>query len=361
MNSSRIRCFDFIKGISILLVVFCHYVVLSKETIVGNVFMTLAWAAVPCFMMTSGALLHQKKYFLWRPYLYKLLKIYLVFSVWRGIYFLIYRVVLQLEVQLSFTKILEYLFLFRDIEGVNTDVMWYIRAYFVVMLLYPITHSLLIKLETEGSFTLMFAALISSISGIIIPSLNWTFGKISQHVEIMNFSFDGFNLVMPFTNYGGMIFYFIVGAIVYKNKDRLLINCNTVLLIITAVLSTIGLLLVKYLDTGLLVWGGIYLPGGYSHLMVASLSISLWMLLVRYGDCLGERVDFFTRNIGKNTMGIYYLHYILLAVLGNKIYPKITEHYSFGLNCLKTILIASVCAALTFVFRKIPLIGELVK
>ena len=142
----------------------------------------------------------------------------------------------------------------------------------------------------------------------------------------------------------------------YTKKDYIFIQ-----VIKTWVLSTIGLLWVKYLDTGLLVWGGIYLPGGYSHLMVASLSISLWMLLVRYGDCLGERVDFFTRNIGKNTMGIYYLHYILLAVLGNKIYPKITEHYSFELNCLKTILIASICAALTFVFRKIPLIGELVK
>ena len=36
MNSSRIRCFDFIKGISILLVVFCHYVVLSKANNSGE-------------------------------------------------------------------------------------------------------------------------------------------------------------------------------------------------------------------------------------------------------------------------------------------------------------------------------------
>lgn len=45
---------DNLKGICILLVVFCHYTLLSGSSVVGNAIMTLAWAAVPCFMMITG-------------------------------------------------------------------------------------------------------------------------------------------------------------------------------------------------------------------------------------------------------------------------------------------------------------------
>ena len=43
----RIEYFDTIKGIAIVLVVFCHYVVLSNDSFGGNIMMSLAWAAVP--------------------------------------------------------------------------------------------------------------------------------------------------------------------------------------------------------------------------------------------------------------------------------------------------------------------------
>lgn len=52
----RIEFLDIIKGISIILVVFIHFNVLSDKTIIGNIVMQFAVCACPCFMMVSGFL-----------------------------------------------------------------------------------------------------------------------------------------------------------------------------------------------------------------------------------------------------------------------------------------------------------------
>ena len=59
--NSRLLYMDNLKGICILLVVFCHYTLLSGSSVVGNAIMTLASAAVPCFMMITGGLLCRTK------------------------------------------------------------------------------------------------------------------------------------------------------------------------------------------------------------------------------------------------------------------------------------------------------------
>lgn len=42
MGKERIIYFDTLKGVSILLVVFCHYVLLDNHTIIGNILMAAA-------------------------------------------------------------------------------------------------------------------------------------------------------------------------------------------------------------------------------------------------------------------------------------------------------------------------------
>lgn len=66
MAKSRIAYLDKIKGISILLVVFCHSVMLSAGGVLGNIVMCVAWGAVPCFFMVTGALLNNAQKFDWK-------------------------------------------------------------------------------------------------------------------------------------------------------------------------------------------------------------------------------------------------------------------------------------------------------
>ena len=62
-KTSRIVYLDVLKGVSMLLVIYCHGVLLPYHSVVGNLMMTLAWGAVPCFVMASGAVLHQSRHF----------------------------------------------------------------------------------------------------------------------------------------------------------------------------------------------------------------------------------------------------------------------------------------------------------
>lgn len=52
----RIQYIDLLKAISIILVVFCHYVVLNENGVIDNIIMTLCWGAIPCLFMCTGAI-----------------------------------------------------------------------------------------------------------------------------------------------------------------------------------------------------------------------------------------------------------------------------------------------------------------
>ena len=133
MAKSRIAYLDKIKGISILLVVFCHSVMLSAGGVLGNIVMCVAWGAVPCFFMVTGALLNNAQKFDWKKYFARFFKAYAVLAVWKIIYLLVTCTYAKVDISLS--KLFEYVFLFGNLDGVKTGDMWFMTAYLLVLLL----------------------------------------------------------------------------------------------------------------------------------------------------------------------------------------------------------------------------------
>lgn len=121
MAKSRIAYLDKIKGISILLVVFCHSVMLSAGGVLGNIVMCVAWGAVPCFFMVTGALLNNAQKFDWKKYFARFFKAYAVLAVWKIIYLLVTCTYAKVDISLS--KLFEYVFLFGNLDGVKTGAM----------------------------------------------------------------------------------------------------------------------------------------------------------------------------------------------------------------------------------------------
>lgn len=80
----RIQYLDIIKVISIFLVVFCHFVLLS-ETVPANILMVACWSGVPMFFMVNGALLFTRPLKL-EKHIRKTILIYIVLVAWRLIY-----------------------------------------------------------------------------------------------------------------------------------------------------------------------------------------------------------------------------------------------------------------------------------
>ncbi len=94
--------------------------------------------------------------------------------------------------------------------------------------------------------------------------------------------------------------------------------------------------------------------------MTELISIAFFLLFMAYEDEWYFLNHFLARHIGRYTMGIYYLHYILLAACSIYFYPMIHKYYSFMANGIKTVLVTLVCVVVTMLLKKIPWVRNLV-
>ncbi len=359
-GAERIAYLDFIRGISILLVVFCHFVLLNNEGVAGNVVMCLAWGAVPCFFMVSGGVLHQKKEFVWKKYICRLLQVYFVLCVWKIIYLLV--TCLYTNVSFSKVELITYIFLFGSISGVHTGVMWFTQAYLLLLLFYPISWFLFRHFE-EGKKILFFLLILLFVIGPLLHGANFLLEIFSSVTGRNLLSLSSFNVILPFANSDNVIFYFLLGALLFNYKESIMNyfrnKARRVWIPITCIgAGVMGLMLIKYWQAGSFRWEGIYLDDGYSWISTILIAIGLYLLIQNY---LGRIRMRWLECIGKNTMGIYYLHYILLAFLSTTVFwAGLAVYGSLLLNLIKAVVITVICLFVTIGLKHIPLIKRLV-
>jgi len=200
---------------------------------------------------------------------------------------------------------------------------------------------------------------ICFIQGIFIPSTQW----FIELIGIKDIAITGLENAFPF-NYDGnsvnLIFYFLVGAFLYEYKNRIIDGkFMKYMPYIVFSCATLILMLIKYSSTHSLLWGGVYLTAGYKRLATVFLSISLYIITMRFTQKHIKLTSFFANQVGKYTLGVFYVHYIMLAGLHEFIYAYIEPYYSFGMNCLKTIVTLITCLVITRIGRKIPVVSLL--
>ena len=345
--NNRLSYMDKLKGICIMLVVFCHYTILPGATVVGNIIMTLAWAAVPCFMMITGGLLCRKDSFDWKKYIIKLVTLYLVIVLWRIIYISVY-IIMNGDIYLHKDIISSVLFM-TDINGIDMGVFWYMKAYLITYIVYPAVWFLFRNGGRKFLLCLMAAA---GFSGILIPALNILM------VRYADFSIYNMIYITPFLNYPNMIFYFMLGAFLLEYREYIHDKLNRIMPLVIFVVGLILLVLVKYSDTGTFSWNWIYLNEGYSRISTLIMSLGLYLCFDFY---CSSKESIFGKVVGQSTMGIYYMHYIILAVCNKYLYPSIdVEYITVTANILKTIVITFVCVILTIIIKKIPVLKKMV-
>lgn len=360
MSRERIEYLDLIKACSIVFVVFCHSALLPKDTFVGNMLMTLAWGAVPCFFMVTGGLMHQANSFKWNKYFKKFLKTYLVLCMWRVIYFGYFN--MSEVVECTKVQWNEFIFLFSDIDGVPTGPMWFMYAFLIALLFYPVSF-LLFKCGKEGEKVLGFVVVLLAIKGIFLYSIVFVCGKITN---ITGYSFPDLRLVdklIPFGNYTNTMVYFISGAFLLKYKECILnlLNSRKYLKSIPEVMiicGCLGLVFIKYYQTGSFYWNNVYLKKGYNWISTGVMAIGMYLFLLMKKPDKGTHL--FAKHIGKATMGIYYLHYLLLDAFTKTIFSGLEARYSVALNTFKTILVICCCLLITNIIKRIPILKVLV-
>lgn len=359
MAKERLIYLDAIKGFSIIWVVFCHFLLLPNETYLGNIGMTIAWSGVPCFMIVSGGLMHAAATFSWKKHMLTILKIYLVMGMWKVLY--LFTCLSFTDLNISKVSLIKYIFLFGSIDGVNTGVMWYMVAYLIALFMFPVTYTLF-QSENKGRIVLAYIMGLTFVSSIGITTVDFILDFFAKLFQCNKLSISDAVKVLPFTNYAHMLFYFILGAFLFgyrkEIKEQIAMRNRKYISILFVICGTIGLLLVKYSITGSLRWNGIYLESGYTRFSTLILSLGVYLFFTLYDMPISK---YLAKYVGRYTMGIYYIHYLLLIVSSRFWFKYLEGYYSFGLNFAKAILVTGICVVVTMVLRKVPYLKYLVE
>ena len=134
------------------------------------------------------------------------------------------------------------------------------------------------------------------------------------------------------------------------------LTVGRILPFLMAIIGLLGLIEIKHFQAGTFRWANVNIVGGYSYASTVLLSIGIF-LIAQTKNLRNSMIEL----IGRNTLGIYFLHFILLDFLANRYYHYLDPNNLFAMNTLKTIIVTLMCLIITLVLKKIPGVKEIVR
>lgn len=355
VEKKRVVYLDIIKAISIFLVVFCHFPTLNTNSRLDNISMILCWAAVPCFFMTTGAIFLNKKY-CFKKYIYRIISIYATICIWKAIYLLFYQCIGKIDI-LSLPKnyLFNYIFLFDGLDGITTGHLWFMYSYLQILIIYPLLNLCFNNFKEYKSFIILVIVVLI-LMGFVPNSVN----LVLNFFNIKGIAINNVSKINPFGSSTAMLLFYIIGGIVYRyNIYEKFENKKIIIRIISfivMIIGIVGLVFIKKCQSGTLEWRYIWLVNGYNYISTIIMSVGLFIFLQGIQFKFKFINKIFT-IIGKNTMGIFYLHVLVLEFRS-----KINfVHKGSLVNGLKSLAIVIICVCISGILKKIPLIKKLVE
>lgn len=349
-GAGRSLSLDFLKGFSILMVVFFHNLQLNPASVADNLFVLAGNAAVPCFFLVSGTLFFTRPFDM-KKHIRRCVQLYLVMVVWRILYLLFYHG-LGASVPGSLRTLASYLLFFQDIDGVSTSHFWFIDALLTVMLIAPL---LKYCRDTNRRLTLYLMALLFLFNqlladgNLLLALAARLLGKpapdISQFAEISPFSLRHSNYML----------YYLLGAELYERKDRF--SGRTAGLMAAGGLA--GLLIIKYLQSGTFRWQGLHITSGYYWISTMLLAGGMYLLANRLPLAPGSPLSLFAKTAGTSTLGIFYLHIPLITLLTPALFDRLAPWNGWIVNMAESLLIMLISCVIVRICRKIPVVSRL--
>lgn len=356
MKKGRVEYLDFLKGICILLVVFCHYCMMPADTVLGNIVMCAAWGAVPCFFLVSGGLMHASSCWGWKKYLKKIVRTYSVLCIWKVIYFIVYS--LNIDVTCSKAELIQYIFFFGSLDAVNTGVMWFMEAYLLVCIFLPVSY-FLFKEKKNGRRALLFVLIVLFANEYLIRAINFVLLHGAQHFgrNVLQISIGE---IIPYSKYGNMMFFFLLGAFLFEYRGSITTYLKKRKWIppILSIAGIVMFMLVKYIENGTWRWANTYIDNGYCRIAVVVLAVGFYFIALLVPE--NKLTHWMAVYVGRNTQGIYYMHYIMLAMITLHFSDIYAPYVSFGFNVIRTLVITLICMLISMGLKKIPIVRHIV-
>lgn len=344
---------DVLKGIAILCVCAYHFSwangigyqeTMELQGMITRFLFGINCICVPMFFMVNGALVLNKEYHT-SAWLRNMAVIVLQCLGWRFLSIVIISAVNGENPLENGGRYLADAVFFGEFEGVNLSHMWFIYALVIVYLLMPFIKALFDRMEQKDNYLTAFLVLMCILcfatkSWITIVKIIPALGGIELE-NIRNFlPFDGM--------YGPMLCYFILGGMMHKRREKVKNISNEILILCFAVSATF--LYVKWYvesKTQGYTYDNVFF--GYDCTAGLVMTVSLFLFIMKKEEkmqSLGIGVKRIIAFIGRNTMNVYYIHWILGFTLLPVIYEKVGVYDGILLNLVKAISLVVVCSIL---------------
>ena len=359
VKQGRLAHIDLMESIAIFFVVTYHATAYSFDFLnYGSVsdyllyfFRTILSTCVPIFFFANGYLLLNKS-FDFKKHIKKIVHIVLIIFIWALILMPLYLFVSGQPISL---KSIIVPVLNMD-TGWSMNVFWYLGALICIYILFP-----LLKLAFDKDKKIFFFFTI--VCGIL------TFGfKFFNEIVLLLSSFthsleNGLELPIltmfnPFRgSFGYSFVYFCVGGILSEYEDKVLLISKTkrnVIPICGILISCTCLFAMGVLHSKLIkgeVWDIVW--NGYDTVFTFLNVIFIYVI------CLNYKKDYsFIRNVSVNTLGIYFIHGLLLRLTNGIFEFEILRNLPF--NLVYSFVILCICLIISIVMKKIPVLKKLV-
>lgn len=352
-TKSRDLSLDFLKAWAIFLVVYFHNAQLNPDSFLDNLSMLFPYAAVPCFFMVSGAVFFHRP-FTMKKHISRMVRFYLVMVLWKAIYLAFY-VSQGVPFSASLRKLCSYLFLFQSWEGVGTAHFWFMEAMLTLMLAAPLLYFCFHHTDTKDTAAsrhlLWYLLIVLLLFNQIVADGGLLMNLISKLTGKPNWDVSTWGEINPFSfRHSNYFTYYLLGGLLIENKNRLSARkglCMTVL-------GVLGLLVIKYLQTGSWLWQDTFLQSGYywisTMLLACGLFLSVLHLKLPETSIPGQ----FAKVAGSSTLGVFYLHIPLIFCLTPVLFEPLSTWNCWLINTAETLLICLIALLITRIGKRIP-------
>lgn len=360
MEKKRLAHIDLLKTIAIFFVILYHGTIYSCNFISDGSFTNYVWyffrtilsSCVPIFFFVNGYLLFGKSFVL-RKHAARTAKLVALTVLWGMI-----TLMLLQPVKHEYFTAVEFLKALLSWKTGWINHLWYMGALVCIYVFLP-----LMKNAYDNNMKVfLYFAVIGAILTLGNAFLNHA-GTVGTSLLLKNTidlnGFNFFSIFNPFRGIRGYAFvYFCMGGIACYYRDeieKISATKRNMISVIGILLACLGLfgLGVVYSRAQNALWDVVW--SGYDSIFTCCNVIFMYMLALNWKkDC------WFIREISSNTLGIYFIHPIIINVL----YPLISKlgfAQTFGFNLIYAAGILMVCLLVTSVLKKIPGICKLVK
>lgn len=200
------------------------------------------------------------------------------------------------------------------------------------------------------TFGLSFINLLIEITGTV--SHNWL-GSVLYDPGILRFyPFSGMEMR------GFAIVYFCIGGLVLDLEEKiqvLSVKRRVVLPLVLIIISSFILFLIGIFESKYIsgdIWDVVYT--GYDSICTFIDVLCIFVLSLNY-----KRDNAFIRVLSCNTLGVYFMHGIILYLL-KPLISQLSLMHNIPCNLMYAFLIMVFCMGLSFMLKKIPFLKKLV-